>query len=178
MPTTLNVRFCTSKDTTVSTQSPLEINLYANESVSELNANNENGNKNSLVDSNVIRELKTAITSLSSGIASGSDSIPNSILKCLPDNLLESHLVIYNNVFVSGQSPTEWSELDIVMIFKKGDREMAENYRGIALINLITKLFTSMICQRLTTWAQDGMKLPEARLGSVKAGDALTKSSH
>ncbi|CAG7823747.1 unnamed protein product [Allacma fusca] len=55
MPTTLNFRSFTSEDTTVSTQSPLEIKLSANESFSELNDHNSNGKKRSWVDSYGIR---------------------------------------------------------------------------------------------------------------------------
>jgi len=51
------------------------------------------------------------------------------------------------------------------MIHKKGDPSLPANYRGIALVNCMTKLCTSLICNRLTAWAEAECKLPETQAG-------------
>jgi len=40
--------------------------------------------------------------------------------------------------------PTQWVNSVIIPIFKKGDRENPSNYRGIALSDVLSKLYISM----------------------------------
>ncbi|XP_015124827.1 uncharacterized protein LOC107046669 [Diachasma alloeum] len=75
-------------------------------------------------------ELKYSINSMKAGKAPGEDSISSSFYKFL--------------------SP----EIVLRMIFKKGEQRDTLNYRGITLINNITKLFTSIINTRLYNWAE------------------------
>ena len=51
---------------------------------------------------------------------------------------------------------------------KKGDATDPANYRGIALISCITKLFTSILNSRLTTWAEGNRLIPECQSGFRK----------
>ncbi|XP_015120510.1 uncharacterized protein LOC107043490 [Diachasma alloeum] len=53
----------------------------------------------------------------------------------------------------------------MTMIFKKGDREDPANYRGIALGNTMTKLFTEIIRRRLESWVEEAGLLPESQQG-------------
>ncbi|CAG7726893.1 unnamed protein product [Allacma fusca] len=122
-----------------------------------------------------INELKDSLSSLSIGKSPGPDYIPNVLLKNLPDNMLSALLEIFNKALLSGNSPVVWSAIEMVMIFKKGERELPINYRGIALINTITKLFTSMLCRRITSWAESNNKLPESQAGFRKGRGCLNQ---
>ncbi|CAD6237858.1 GSCOCG00012496001-RA-CDS [Cotesia congregata] len=51
------------------------------------------------------------------------------------------------------------------MLHKKGDPSDLQNYRGIALVNCITKIFTSIINDRLRYWAESNGLLPEEQAG-------------
>lgn len=53
----------------------------------------------------------------------------------------------------------------ITMVHKRGPLEDPQNYRGIALVNCITKLFTQVILERLTTWTHSNSVVPECQSG-------------
>ena len=59
------------------------------------------------------------------------------------------------------------------MIHKKGDKSLPENFRGIALVNTLTKLFTTILCNRLSDWAEKNDKLPETQAGFRKGRGCL-----
>ena len=42
----------------------------------------------------------------------------------------------------------------IVPIFKKGDVNIANNYRPITLINILAKIYSQIILNRLTKWTK------------------------
>ena len=46
-------------------------------------------------------------------------------------------------------APIEWLESILVPVFKKGSAADCNNYRGIALIRLVAKLFNRILCDRL-----------------------------
>jgi len=48
---------------------------------------------------------------------------------------------IFNYIFDKGIYPETWCYGAIVPIFKKGDKHVASNYRGITLVNIIAKIF-------------------------------------
>ena len=63
---------------------------------------------------------------------------------------------IFNIILSSGIIPTEWTLGQLTPIFKnKGDRKKATNYRGITLFSCLSKLFTSVLNDRLTKWVTD-----------------------
>jgi hypothetical protein len=45
-------------------------------------------------------------------------------------------------------APISWGEGIIVPIFKSGDKEDAKNYRGITLINSISKIYSQVLLNR------------------------------
>ena len=50
-------------------------------------------------------------------------------------------------------------------LHKKGDLDDPNNYRGITLISCFAKLFTSVLNERLKTWAQDTDNNTDAQFG-------------
>ena len=118
-------------------------------------------------------EYLLALHNLNSKKSPGPDMIPNSVLRSLPIEIHECILRFFNNFFNSGRLPNSFGEIEMVMIHKKGDKSLPENYRGIALVNTLTKLFTSLICNRLTEWAQSNSKLPETQAGFRKGRGCL-----
>ena len=48
----------------------------------------------------------------------------------------------------------KWCKGVIVPVFKKGDRSNAANYRGTTLVNVIAKLFSTELQNRLNNWCE------------------------
>lgn len=51
------------------------------------------------------------------------------------------------------------------MIYKRGNPLEPTNYRGIALINNIVKIFTRILTNRLTNWVESEQIIPEEQVG-------------
>lgn len=51
--------------------------------------------------------------------------------------------------------PQSWRDSWLIPIHKKGDKNKPDNYRGITLMNSITKLFTSVILEKLRVYYEN-----------------------
>ena len=61
---------------------------------------------------------------------------------------------LFNYIFDKGIYPESWSKGCIVPIFKKGDPSNPANYRGITLVNVIAKIFSLILRNRINTWCE------------------------
>ena len=72
---------------------------------------------------------------------------------------------MFNRVLRYGFVPDDWCSSLVMLIYKKGNRLDPINYRGIALMNCITKIFTTLIATRLKVWSEANQILPECQAG-------------
>ena len=70
------------------------------------------------------------------------------------DTLITYILQLFNKAFDLGYFPESWSQGFIIPIHKKGDKNEVSNCRGITLISTLGKLFTRILNNRLTSWAE------------------------
>lgn len=110
-------------------------------------------------------DIYQAIHKTSNNKAPGLDAIPNEFLKSLPIQGIDLLVDCYNNILESESPPEEWSRSITVMIHKKGDKLNPNNYRPIALLSSLLKLFIQVLQHRLTEWAEKCGILPEAQGG-------------
>lgn len=121
--------------------------------------------KNSMDDPISLEELNNAIKGAKGGKAPGNDGISVEFFKLLPEVWKNKILMLFNSVFESGSIPKAWASIVLCMIFKKGDQSDPLNYRGIALINVITKLFTAILNSRVYKWAELQDQIPDEQGG-------------
>ena len=57
-------------------------------------------------------------------------------------------------MFNNAEYPESWGLGYIVPIFKGGDPNSAKNYRGITLNNILAKIYSQIIFNRLTKWTE------------------------
>ena len=86
---------------------------------------------------------------------------------------MNSILHIFNKILNEGTSPKEWEISTIVPIFKKGDSTNPNNYRGIALIDTMQKLFCKIIAKRIQTACIQKNKWALWKLENVVASSQL-----
>ena len=149
-----------------------EINQVVDNEAETFNARNNSDGEDSPyeeLDKNITgEEVKAAIKSLKREKAPGSDNLLNEYFLETADTIC-SHLTdLFNGIFASGKFPESWTEGIIVPVCKKGDDTLPENYRGISLVSCLSNLFTSVINQRLCTWAETYDKLSDAQFGFRK----------
>ena len=86
--------------------------------------------------------------------AAGPDGIPNEILKFLPDTMQHALHNMFVTMWITGNTPLDWKRSDTVLLYKKGDPLDVKNYRPIALALTIYKLWTRVITEVLSTFAE------------------------
>ena len=70
------------------------------------------------------------------------------------------------NYVLSGESiPKKWKESRVVLVHKGGSKKEVNNYRPIATINVICKLFMMLIRDSINGWVEDS-----GLLGDVQGG--------
>ena len=67
--------------------------------------------------------------------------------------------------FSSECYPKSWSEGVITPIHKKGNLDDVTNYRGITLINIMSKIYSHILHNRLIKWAEQHEKINECQFG-------------
>ena len=56
---------------------------------------------------------------------------------------------LFNVILDSGIFPENWCNGTIIPVFKKSDKNDINNYRGITLMSHLSKLFTTILFNRL-----------------------------
>ena len=103
---------------------------------------------NHITDVEVCKQLQD----MASDRSGGPDGIPPGVLKLLPATWLVLLTALLNKLFFSAVYPQAWVVAKMFTIFKKGNRLLPENYRGITIINCIAKLYDKILCSRLHLW--------------------------
>ena len=68
-------------------------------------------------------------------------------------------------MYGEGIFPKEWSKSIIIPIHKKGDANIPDNYRGIALTRVLSKVYTHVLNKRLARWAEQKERILEQQAG-------------
>ena len=122
-------------------------------------------------------ELDTALDKLKRHKAAGCDSIIAEYLldaRTTISNVLL--LTLCNRIMCTGQFPDTLT-LDLLHpIFKSGDASNPDNYRGIKVAPVITKLFSTLLEVRISSWAESNSLRAPTQFGFRKdhrTADAL-----
>ena len=113
-------------------------------------------------------KVKEAIRRLKSGKLPVSMKYRAIFLKTAEDIVAPFLTKLFNKLYDSGYFPAEWTRSVIIPLFKKGDASNPDNYRGISLLSVISKVFTSILNKRLYKWAEDEQKICEEQTGFRK----------
>lgn len=110
-------------------------------------------------------EVLEAIAKLKKGKACGFDGILAEMLKLVDKSAVRFFTKLFNILFDQGIYPDEWTKAIIVPLFKKGDPNSTTNYRGVSLLSLASKCYTSVLNKRLVKWAEENKKITESQAG-------------
>ena len=134
--------------------------------ISDSNASNENINIINDLDLEITPdEVMKVIKSLKTQKSPGLDGLVSEIFKSSADILCPILVKIFNVVFSSECYPKSWSEGVITPIHKKGNLDDVNNYRGITLINIMSKIYSHILHSRLIKWADEYEKINNCQFG-------------
>ena len=114
------------------------------------------------------KEIADAGLNLKSNKAAGPDGIPNEIIKVSLPFILTQLTLLFNAILNSGSFPDPWRIQSLSSLHKKGDIYQPPNYRGIAVGNSLSKLFLSILHNRLAKFAATHNLIPKVQIGYKK----------
>lgn len=100
------------------------------------------------------KELEKAIKNLKNGKAMGPDEIPNEMIKSGGKCLNRALKLLFNCILKSASYPKLWRYSIITPIHKTSDPQDPSNYRGIAVADCMSKLFNSILNERIYEFFQ------------------------
>jgi len=109
-------------------------------------------------------ELLHSIKSLNKKKAHGGNIIPQKLVYGA-SALLPYIRKLFQRLFTRGEFPDCWAKSIIIPLHKKGSLNNPNNYRGIALLDVFSKVYIAIITKRLTFYAEAYSRLSEAQAG-------------
>ena len=114
------------------------------------------------------QEIRKAVFKQKNGKSSGPDDISAEIIKSSYDIISPYIISIFNYLFNNSEYPESWGLGYIVPIFKGSDEKQAKNYRGITLNNILAKIYSQVLLNRLTEWTEKYSKISNCQFGYQK----------
>jgi hypothetical protein len=109
-----------------------------------------------------LTEVRDCLTALKRFKAAGPDNLMPPLFKDGGEVLAEALTKLFELVWNTENVPDNWGESIIVPIFKKGDKRLCENHRGISLTPVITRILASIILRRLTAARETDIREEQA----------------
>jgi hypothetical protein len=95
-------------------------------------------------------EIKLLLRKMSRRKAGDADGIVADLLKDAGATLLEILAELFTEILQPGaRVPEYWKKTRLKLLFKKGDTQLPDNYRPIAMIPIMYKLWSKVLCSRI-----------------------------
>ena len=112
-----------------------------------------------------VSAVQAAVKTLKDNKAAGTDGLSSEYFRYPAPCVLHFLTEYFNKLFTTGTFLSEWSESVILPIYKKGDFNSPNNYRGISLLNVGGEMYSYILKKRLTQWIEDNKTLNKAQAG-------------
>ena len=96
-----------------------------------------------------LEEVSKAIRNLKSHKAGGEDDLPPELLKHGGEVFLSAITCLITKIWKAECIPTNWRTAILLPFFKKGDKTLCKNYRGISLLDISFKVLECIISDRM-----------------------------
>ena len=114
------------------------------------------------IDPPSIEEVKAAIKAMKSGKAGGADGVTAEMLKAEETETPRILTDIFREVWESETTPEAWKTGLIVKLPKKGDLGECNNWRGITLLPITSKILSKIIHTRLAATLDEYIRQEQA----------------
>ena len=116
-----------------------------------------------------LEEVTAAIKAMKSGKAPGADGVTAEMLKADVNVAAPILTEIFKQIWEKGQIPEAWKTGLIFKLPKKGDLGDCNNWRGIALLSLTSKVFSRIVLSRLTAVLEKDLRPQQAGFRPVRS---------
>ena len=99
--------------------------------------------------------IKSAIDEVSNNAASGPDGFPALMLKNCKNELATPLYLLWRKSLDSGEVPEDVKKSRIIPIHKGGNRQIAKNYRPVALTSHLVKIFEKILRNSLVRFIEE-----------------------
>ena len=110
-------------------------------------------------------EVFRAIDKLKQGKAAGVDGLVNEIFRYGGDGIGKATAKLCQEMFSIERIPKDWARGLIFPLYKDGDARIPDNYRGITLLSVVGKIYTSVLNLRVSNWCEKYGILSEEQAG-------------
>ena len=117
-------------------------------------------------------EVEATVKALKMGKSAGVDNIPAELVQAEGEAMIDILTSICNKIWKTGKWPTTWTQSLVIILPKKGNLQLCQNYRTISLISHPSKVMLKIILSRLQSQAE-GI-IAEEQAGS-RAGRSTTE---
>jgi hypothetical protein len=121
-------------------------------------------------------EIEGALKYLKNNKAASADSIAADLLKNVGPNLVDALHAVIQQAWTGETLPRSWTEGVLCPVYKKGDKLDCKNYRGICLLNVITKCSPKFYTTAFNSTLTQPFSI--TRLGSNQVTQQQTNSLH
>ena len=113
-------------------------------------------------------EVRNAVFNQNNTKSSSLDNIVAEFYKHSFEFLSPFIVQLFNRIFINGEYQNCWGHGVVIPIFKGGDIENPKSNRGIILINVLGKIFSQILLNRLTEWSDKYDKITPTQFGFQK----------
>lgn len=112
-------------------------------------------------------EIKEILKRIPSKRATGTDGIPNEILKLAESILILCLSTLFNARLKTGYFPQAWRTATTAKLRKNNKDDYSESgaYRPIALLSCMGKVFETLITRRMAHWAETNRTIAAGHMG-------------
>jgi hypothetical protein len=97
-----------------------------------------------------IDEVRKALRQMKSRKAPGNDEVTADILKAGGEPVIKWLHEMFTDVWKNEEAAEEWNLAILIRLYKnKGEKQQCDNYRGISLLSVTSKLFSRIILNRI-----------------------------
>ena len=112
-----------------------------------------------------VSEVRSVIDGLKFGKAAGHDDVVNEALKEAPQSFLDKLTCLFNRVKDRSEVPEAWKRGKVVLVHKKGPKNIASNYRPITVLTAMNGVYSKVLNQRLIEVVERHQLLGEVQNG-------------
>ena len=119
-----------------------------------------------LLDSPItVIEIQNMLKSTKDGKSAGEDKLTYEFYKYSTVEFQELLAQSFNYIYENGLYDECFKISILFPIFKKGDRSIVSNYRGISFMNCVAKILMGVLTERLTVWVTQNKTINEFQAG-------------